>query len=162
MNLLWAHKKDQLMFSERESYLSRMAWSCLAHENFPFTTLTAYSDERESMSQLNRVVAHLTDSRDFTMTRHERRSSRVWLFQHDGFLKSSAPLPEALFLLSTLSGSSSSWLRKSWMRFRDTLAWRAITHRNNQNCLFCRSTRHDEADLTPGILRNYLKHRLTL
>ncbi len=48
------------------------------------------------------------------------------------YFKSPAPLPEALFLLSTLSGSSSSWLRKSWMRFRDTLAWRTITHRNNQ------------------------------
>ncbi len=41
----------------RESYLSRVAWSCLAHENFPFMTLTAYSDERKRESA-KRVLTH--------------------------------------------------------------------------------------------------------
>lgn len=36
-----------------------------------------------------------------------------------------------------------------------------IRRETEHNCLFCRSTKHDEADLTPGILHNYLKHRLT-
>lgn len=85
--------------------------------------------ERESVSKQKWVQLWLI-MKFWIMIQHEKHKNRninlKWslfaCFNTSHTHTRPAPLPEVLFLLSTLSGSSSGWLRKSWMRFRDTLA----------------------------------------
>lgn len=166
MNLSWAHKWDHQYtlwcFCEWESYLSRVAWSCLAHENFPFMTLTAYSAERESVSQLNGVVSQVW-GKETCRQQSEKTQISQWLSVrgaqeqwclivsacHLCYLKRYFFCPRSLDRVHHDSGNPGCASETRWPdEWSHTLT---IRREAGQNCLYCRSTKHDEADLTAGI-----------